>query len=588
MSTKTIKQRIALVAVAALGAGLISVAPANAGSSSPIAGADNLIAETLVLSVATKASVTGSAVSTMAVKGSDVTTNRSIGLLYKDTSTGTAQSATVLSTGALAVYTLADTDVAFVASGGAFSGLATSASAVNTISADRKTVASLAAATSMDVAGVASLTWSSSTAGTYQISLYRGTAIDGTSTATAGTLVGLLTVTVAATSVSGAYSAADSICVLQASHAGVTSTSIDDASASKLANAAKGYVTVNLKDAYGVALAAGALVATATNGAFVSLVDNIAVGTGSTAVSAAAPTDKSVVVSQPTANAPVSTTVTVTYNGVTVCTKSLVIVGEVASMKASSVLTGALNGANATAFKLQTFDSAGNLVVPRASAAFAGVPASLNATVSAASISAAATMMTGDTSAAYSTGTFTCGATAGTKSINIAYQNASGTVAVSPAIPVRCGGNAYSYSASFDKASYVQGEIATLTVQFKDAAGNNANSYGTTGAASAVVTSPMLTMIGTPVVNQLPDVNGQVKHKFTVGGNTAVTAGSYNALVDYPTLVAAESATIQTIGYKVSTGGSSVTNEDVLKSIVALIASINKQIQALQKLILKR
>jgi hypothetical protein len=31
-----------------------------------------------------------------------------------------------------------------------------------------------------------------------------------------------------------------------------------------------------------------------------------------------------------------------------------------------------------------------------------------------------------------------------------------------------------------------------------------------------------------------------------------------------------------------------VTNADVLKSIVSLIASINKQIQALQKLILKR
>jgi hypothetical protein len=418
--------------------------------------------------------------------------------------------------------------------------------------------------------------------------LYRGTAIDGTSTATAGTLVGLLTVTVTATSVVGAYSAADSVCVLQSTHGAVTTASIDDASASKLANAAKGFITVDLRDAYGVALAAGALVATATNGAFVSLVDNSTVGTGSTAVSAAAPTDLSVVVSQPTANAPVSTTVTVTYNGVTVCTKSLVIVGDVASMKASSVLTGALNGANATAFKLQTFDSAGNLVVPRAAAAFVGVPASLNATVSAASISAAATMMTGDTSAAYSTGTFTCGATAGTKSINIAYQNASGTVAVSPAIPVRCAGNAYSYTASFDKASYVQGEIATLTVQFKDSSGNNSNSYGTTGATAGVVTSPMLTMIGTVATGVLPDVNGQVKHKFTVGGNTAVTAGSYNALVDYPTLVAAESATIQTIAYKVSTGGSSVTNEDVLKSIVALIASINKQIQALQKLILKR
>ncbi len=588
MSTKTLRKRITLVAVVALGAGVLSVAPANAGTVHPIAGADNMVAETLVLSVATKASVTGSAVSTMAVVGTDTTTNRSTGLLYKDTSTGTAQSATVLSTGALAVYTMADTDIAFVASGGAFSGLATSSAAVNIVSADRRTITSTAAATAMAVPGAASVTWSSSTAGTYQISLYRGTAIDGTSTATAGTLVGLLTVTVTATSAVGTYSAADSQCVLQASHAGVTSTSIDDPAASKLANGAKGYVTVNLKDAYGVALAAGALVATATNGAFVSLVDNSAVGTGSTAVYGSAPTDRSVVVSQPTANAPLSTTVTVTYNGISICTKSLVIVGDVASMKASSIKTGALNGANAAAFKLQTFDSAGNLVIPRAAAAFAGVPASLNATVSAASISAAATMMTGDTSAAYSTGTFTCGATAGTKSINIAYQNASGTVAVSPAIPVRCAGDAYSYTASFDKASYVQGEIATLTVQFKDAAGNNANSYGTTGAASAVVTSPMLTMIGTPAVSVLPDVNGQVAHKFTVGGNTAVTAGSYNALIDYPTLVAAETATIQTVAYKVSTGGSSVTNEDVLKSIVSLIASINKQIQALQKLILKR
>jgi hypothetical protein len=42
------------------------------------------------------------------------------------------------------------------------------------------------------------------------------------------------------------------------------------------------------------------------------------------------------------------------------------------------------------------------------------------------------------------------------------------------------------------------------------------------------------------------------------------------------------------VAYKVGTGSTAVTNEEVLKSIVALIASINKQIQALQKLILKR
>jgi len=47
-------------------------------------------------------------------------------------------------------------------------------------------------------------------------------------------------------------------------------------------------------------------------------------------------------------------------------------------------------------------------------------------------------------------------------------------------------------------------------------------------------------------------------------------------------------AAAQTVAYKVASGTTTVSNADVLKSIVSLIASINKQIQALQKLILKR
>jgi hypothetical protein len=84
-----------------------------------------------------------------------------------------------------------------------------------------------------------------------------------------------------------------------------------------------------------------------------------------------------------------------------------------------------------------------------------------------------------------------------------------------------------------------------------------------------------------------PDINGVKTYTFTVGTNTGLTAGSYNAVVDYAGLTAV-AATKQTPGYKVTTGGDSTSNADILKSIVALIASINKQIQALQKLILKR
>ena len=584
MSTKTNFKRIALVAVVALGAGVLSVAPANAGTSHPAAGAagGNMAAETLVLSTATTLSTTGSAVSTGVTDG---ISNRSTGLLYKDTSTGTAQSATVLTTGALALYTLGDTDVALVASGGAFAGASATTSATTALTADRKTLVILGSTET-----AVSATWSSSTAGTYQISLYRGSAIDGTSSATDGTLVGILNVTVVATSTAAVYSAADSACALQESYAVVSTTSLDTAGANYQANGDSAFVTFDLRDAYGVALAAGATVATATNGAWVNIVaSGSQKGIGSTAVSAAVPTDLSVVVSQPVANAPVSTTVTVTYNGTVVCTKSIIITGEVASMKASSVLAGKIGGAaSATAFKLRTYDAAGNMVIPVA-ARFAAVPASLSSIVTAASISTAASSLTGDTADSYSTGTFTCGATAGTKAINLAYQNVSGTIAVSPAISARCAGAADTYTASFDKASYVQGEIATLTVQFKDNLGNAANSYDTLGAASAVVTSPMLTMVGTPPAGatNLADVNGQATFKFTVGGSTAVTAGAYNALVDYPTLTAVN-AKIQTVAYKVSTGDTGVTNADVLKSIVALIASINKQIQALQKLILKR
>jgi hypothetical protein len=73
-----------------------------------------------------------------------------------------------------------------------------------------------------------------------------------------------------------------------------------------------------------------------------------------------------------------------------------------------------------------------------------------------------------------------------------------------------------------------------------------------------------------------------------VGTSTGLTSGSYVAVIDYTTLTGAGTATKQTPSYKVTTGGDTTSNADILKSIVALIASINKQIQALQKLILKR
>jgi hypothetical protein len=79
-------------------------------------------------------------------------------------------------------------------------------------------------------------------------------------------------------------------------------------------------------------------------------------------------------------------------------------------------------------------------------------------------------------------------------------------------------------------------------------------------------------------------------YTFTVGTSVGVIPGKYNAVVSFPTTNtngAALGTANVSVGYEISASGA-VSNADVLKSIVSLIASINKQIQALQKLILKR
>ena len=57
-------------------------------------------------------------------------------------------------------------------------------------------------------------------------------------------------------------------------------------------------------------------------------------------------------------------------------------------------------------------------------------------------------------------------------------------------------------------------------------------------------------------------------------------------IVDLPAYVSTDSA--KTVAYSIVDTSGAVSNAEVLKAIVALIAQINKQIQALQKLILAK
>ena len=99
---------------------------------------------------------------------------------------------------------------------------------------------------------------------------------------------------------------------------------------------------------------------------------------------------------------------------------------------------------------------------------FAAVGATLTTTVQAITISSAnvATSISSSTAAwNYSVGNFTCGSIAGESKVKIQYTNPStGTTVTSAEFTARCAGNPYTYTAGFDKASYVQGELATLIV----------------------------------------------------------------------------------------------------------------------------
>jgi hypothetical protein len=134
-----------------------------------------------------------------------------------------------------------------------------------------------------------------------------------------------------------------------------------------------------------------------------------------------------------------------------------------------------------------------------------------------------------------------------------------------------------------DKASYSPGQIMTVTIGAKDSAGRIIPD-GTALAASAGALS--FTLAGAAALAAAPvytdtSENGVWTYKYiagTITGDWAANLGLSGIVTD----------TAKQSTFSIKSSSTEVTNAEVLKSIVALIASINKQIQALQKLLLKR
>ena len=636
MSKTTIRKRVALTAITALFSGVLTVASVPVASADVHVGAGqaNPVVATTdgqdTLYVATTPNSTGAAALATVLAGTAVgnveNTALSVGLLAKDTSTGTAQTATVLAGGTLSLYGHYTTSIALTATGGTFATTATMTAATSVTFADpARTVLFSATAGDNEADNYLAAAWvAPTTLGTYTISMYYKTATtnptlpSATSGPSSGTLGAAITVTVVAASAGGSYSAANSACLTKTSataelYDGVTGTITADSTSSNVANGAAWYIGFKLNDAYGQNLPAGNIVVSATNSGVVSLGDQvtaIAAGTGSTVVEASTGASRQVRVDQPTAGAPLTTTVTISYNGTTICTKTVSIRGLAASISVSDIATVDLGGAvvnndwlgetDTVPASLGTArhghyyvtlkDSAGNTVFPAAGDSFSMDASTTTSIVTGLAVASGnfATTTSSTNPMSKSVGTFTCGPTAGQSDVKLKYTiAATGASVTSPAFTARCADDPVSYKVSLDKASYTQGEIATMTVSFFDSKGNAANSVDTPGPVTMIM--PYMTFVSaTGSGSMLPDNKGVKTYTMTVGTTVAATAGTYTGVVDFSTITGTYGVDKATPTYKISTGGDTTTNAEVLKSIVALIASINKQIQALQKLILKR
>jgi len=540
MSTKTIKQRIAIVAVSALAAGFLSIA------STPVAnaGAGDIT------------NITGS--------GTGLIASSTTGL-------STTMTAVVLQTGSLVITTDNASGYYVVSAGGYITAKSNNSS---TISSDQQKFTP------------------QSTSDTFTVAPKPGSAagstftITGYTTPTSGVEVDVVTVTVAGSSVAGVVSVADSGVFWNTSAAEVTA---DASGASAVAPVTQMYLDIDLEDVYGTAVTTpGALVATATAGANVNLVTSgTTAGTFNTAVLGTDPSAAFVVVSEATRGAGWKGSVTVTYNGIVIATKSGSIAGYASKLNITRNLVASISTTTADAVRFTTTDTAGNSV--QVTAAQVILDSTSNSSVVSGVVGATNQNITAG-SLADGKATVTCGSP-GSSTVVMKYTTPAGVTIKSNPLTVICGSTKDTYTASWDKASYKQGDIAKLTVSFKDIFGAPANSQSAVttyanNASDELISTPMMTRIGSTTAALSPDSNGQLVFTYSVGTTTGVTPGAYQASVSFPT-VNAVNGEAQAVAYTIASDGS-VTNADVLKSIVSLIASINKQIQALQKLILRR
>jgi len=423
-----------------------------------------------------------------------------------------------------------------------------------------------------------------------------GTADSGTAAIAAAaaetTRVSTTTITVITPGSNAVFSSGlSAIAIVDSASTGSSTTNADTTYANIINAGGTGVISYSLKDANNIALPSTAIVyASIKSGPCV--IGLSTAPTSGTMVVGVAPADLIYVAQADAVNTPAATcSVDITVDGVLAATKTFTFQGPVAAVTVTGLGVAQSGGARTGLGYVVATDSAGNQIggVTVTGTILDSSKSGIVSAVSVAAVTAQAASTVGGGTAPATVPTtvgWTCGSTVGTAPVVWRVSNGVGGFITSPTYNVACAGNPVTYTASLDKASYVPGDIATLTITGKGSKGEAANDAFVIGSGSAgevmALSGSQLTLVGAVSTDKF--TSGVKTYKFVVG----TTEGSYNMVVDIPLILTATNkatygAAAQTVAYKVASGSTAVTNAEVLAAIVKLIASINKQIRALQK-----
>ena len=577
MSKKTMKQRIALVAVTALTAGVLSVA------TSPVANATGGYADGQIV-------YEGAA---------------STGICAVSNSAGALSSTTTVASTSLAVPTTVTMAVGGVANitsaGGSLAGLTITSGGGVTLNTTLVLHANLGLL-SADAGASGSMTVTANAVGTSTLTTYVADPMTAVNTPSAAVPTYKMIFSVVATcSAISTYSTTYSGVNVAAAYD--TSPAFTDGDVLSYGAGEGAYINMDIYNSYAAAFPATTTwAANATNGALVKFGTDATIddsttssGTSSAATATTDGDDVALRVNPASATAGGTTTVTITASGAVVATKTITFLPEATAIVVTKKWVGSVGGEGGFTFQLTngttkvpgTIGASVTSLTPRISSVTQLKAATIDPAASTGTESLSTknwgNKITGADNGPISDGLVeyvcTSGGGVGKDTITLRHLLPVTETYITATVEFSCASATIStYTVSLDKASYNIGDIATMTIDAKASDGTAVSDFATVGTTAIVAGGGTATKAAA------------AGDAFTGGKRTytfqMTTAGTFNGLAEISGLVTKSATSKYSVVDPLTVGA--VSNADVLKSIVALIASINKQIQALQKLILKR